>query len=238
MRTSSENTLEAFHRAKAEGVDGIECDVQLSADGEIFIFHDDNALRVCGRDVEIASLPWREIKELKVFGRFAIPHLNDVLSAMEGWPGAEIFFDIHQNSIPLAEALGRRLAAASIRPRAFALDFYSNRHLLKAAKAAAPTIRLAAMPGAPWNTIPSCRLGAESLSLGWDGRLNRALYRSACVFYDVRARVAEAKALGVESSGGLANDPAEIAYFLDQGMTGIWTDDLAMTRGVLESLKR
>ena len=46
MRTSPENTIEALLRAQQEGVDGIEFDVQLSADGELFLFHDENALRV------------------------------------------------------------------------------------------------------------------------------------------------------------------------------------------------
>ena len=35
-----ENTLEAFERAIAVGVDGIEFDLQLSADGHLVIHHD------------------------------------------------------------------------------------------------------------------------------------------------------------------------------------------------------
>ena len=35
-----ENTLEAFERAMALGVDGIEFDLQLSADGHLLIHHD------------------------------------------------------------------------------------------------------------------------------------------------------------------------------------------------------
>lgn len=36
-----ENTRSAFRRAVQCGVDGVECDLQLSADGELFLFHDD-----------------------------------------------------------------------------------------------------------------------------------------------------------------------------------------------------
>lgn len=233
MLTSPENTIEALERARKEGVDGIEFDVQLSADGELFLFHDDNALRVCGRDVPVAGLRWRELRELKVFGRHAIPHLDDALAAMEGWPGAELFLDLHQPSIPLAEAAGRRLAASTVRSRSFILDFYKSRHLLLAAKKAAPTVRLAVMPGPPWDTAASCDLGASAISLGWDGKLTRLLYRAACALYDLPSQVAKAKTRGVAVSGGVANEPAAVRYFLAQGMDGIWTDDLVMTRGTL-----
>ena len=35
-------------------------------------------------------------------------------------------------------------------------------------------------------------------------------------------------------SGGVANDPGAVRFFVAQGTDGIWTGDLAMTRGVLE----
>lgn len=234
MRTSPENTLEALSRARSEGADGIEFDVQLSADGEPFLFHDDSARRVCGRDVPVAALAWRELQDLRVFGRHAIPHLDDALEAMEGWPGAELFLDLHQPSVALAEKAGRRLAGSSVRARSFLLDFYKSRRLLLAAKAAAPSLRLAVMPGPPWLTDASCGLGAEAVSLGWDGRLTRLLYRAASALYDVRAAAARAKARGVAVSGGVANDPGAVRFFLAQGLDGLWTDDLAMARGVLE----
>lgn len=233
MRTSPENTLKALSRAKEEGVDGIEFDVQLSADGEPFLFHDDNALRVCGRDVEIARLPWRKIRELRAFGHHPIPHLDEMLAAMADWRGAELYLDLHQPSVPLAETTARRLAASDVRSRSFILDFYKNRALLAAAKRAAPTIRIAVMPGPPWQTARSCALGAEAISLGWDGKLTRALYRAASRLYDVPAAIAAARRRGVAVNGGVANDPGEVAYFLAQGLDGIWTDDLVMARRAL-----
>lgn len=237
MLTSPENTLESLQRAKREAADGIELDVQLSADGELFVFHDDNALRVCGKDAPVARMTWRELKELRVFGRYAIPHLDDALEGMAGWPGAELFLDLHQPRVDLAEAAARRVAASPVRDRTFLLDFYKSRHLLKAAKAAAPSVRIAVMPGPPWDVKASCDMGAEAISLGWDGRLTRVLYRAACALYDLPAEVERAKARGVAVSGGVANEPDAVRYFLGQGMDGIWTDDLDMTRRVLEGAR-
>ncbi len=234
MLTSPENTLESLQRAQRAGADGIELDVQLSADGEPFIFHDDSALRVCGNDVPVARLKWRELRELKVFGKYAIPHLDDVLEDMAGWPEAELFLDLHQPSVPLAEAAARKVAASPVRERAFLLDFYKSRHLLHAAKRAAPGVRIAVMPGPPWDTRAACDMGAEAISLGWDGRLTRALYRAACALYDLPAEVRKAKARGIAVSGGVANEPGAVRFFLGQGMDGIWTDDLDMARRTLD----
>lgn len=234
MRTSPENTLESLQHAKLEGVDGIELDVQLSADGEPFVFHDDSALRVCGKDAPVAKMKWRELKDLKVFGKYAIPHLDDALEDMAAWPGAELFLDLHQPRVDLAEAAAKRVADSPVRGRTFLLDFYKSRHLLEAAKRAAPAVRIAVMPGPPWDVKASCDMGAEAISLGWDGRLTRVLYRAACAVYDLPREVKKAKERGVSVSGGVANEPDAVRFFLGQGMDGIWTDDLAMTRRVLE----
>lgn len=226
--------MEALRRAQAESADGIEFDVQLSADGELFLFHDADARRVCGRGVDVAALAWRELQELRVFGRHPIPHIDEALAAMESWRGAEIFFDLHQPRADLAEAVARKLARSSVRERAYVLDFYKSRRLLAAAKKAEPSVLIAAMPGPPWNARACCDLGASAISLGWDGRLTRALYRGACFLHDVGAEVKLAQARGVAVSGGVAYDPEDVRYFLAQGMDGIWADDLAMVRGALE----
>ncbi|MCM2305191.1 MAG: hypothetical protein NDJ72_10840, partial [Elusimicrobia bacterium] len=84
------------------------------------------------------------------------------------------------------------------------------------------------------DTQASCDLGAEAISLGWDGRLTRVLYRAACALYDLPGEVRKAKARGVAVSGGVANEPDAVRFFLGQGMDGIWTDDLLMTRETLE----
>ena len=47
-----ENSLAAFEKAAEAGF-GIELDVQLSADGEVMVFHDENLARMTGCDASL-----------------------------------------------------------------------------------------------------------------------------------------------------------------------------------------
>lgn len=231
--TSPENTLEAFRRAREEGVDGIECDVRLSADGEPILFHDRDGSRLLGRPVPIRSLRWSELRSLSLSGGRRIPHLEEAFDFMSAWT-AELFLDLHEDRLDLVEAVVRRLPAA-LKGRTSVLDFYSKRRLLLHARALDPAVRIAVMPGPPWHTRASAGLGAASLCLGWDGPWTRLGYRAACAFHDVGADIKSVQKGGVPVSGGIANTPIDIAYFLAQGVSGIWTDDLTLAQAALSS---
>jgi glycerophosphoryl diester phosphodiesterase len=76
-----ENTLAAFDRARADGADGIELDVQLDRDGTVVVFHDDTLDRLVGRPGRLSELSALERKELRVGGH-PIPTLEEVLGEL------------------------------------------------------------------------------------------------------------------------------------------------------------
>lgn len=79
-----ENSLTAFKLAAAAGY-GAELDVQLSKDGKVVVFHDDDLLRVCGLDKRVDELTFAELQELRLCGtEEKIPLFTDVLAAFEG----------------------------------------------------------------------------------------------------------------------------------------------------------
>jgi len=75
-----ENTLQAFDEAMKVPADGFECDLQMTSDGEIVIFHDEKCDRLLGRKGLVQETSWAELKTEKVFGKEPIPHLEDLLS--------------------------------------------------------------------------------------------------------------------------------------------------------------
>lgn len=75
----SENTLLGFRRAIALGVDAVECDVQMSADGAAVIVHDDCVDRTTDGSGAVADMTLAQLRRLD-FGRGErIPTLAEVL---------------------------------------------------------------------------------------------------------------------------------------------------------------
>ena len=79
-----ENSLTAF-RAAVDGGYGIECDVRLTRDGKLAVFHDEDTQRMCARPGRVEELSWTELARLRL-GRTeeGIPLLEDVLRIADG----------------------------------------------------------------------------------------------------------------------------------------------------------
>lgn len=74
-----ENSLTAFKKAVEAGY-GAELDVQLSKDGQVVVFHDDNLKRVCGVDKRVDAFTYEELKNMRLFDTDeTIPLFSEVL---------------------------------------------------------------------------------------------------------------------------------------------------------------
>ena len=79
-----ENSLEAFRLASEAGY-GMELDVQLSKDGYVVVFHDDDLKRVCGVDSRVDEKTLAELQELRLCGsEYTIPLFSQVLETIAG----------------------------------------------------------------------------------------------------------------------------------------------------------
>ena len=77
-----ENSLIAFAAALELGA-GIECDLRLTVDDQILVFHDADAWRKCGSPFRIGRSIHEELKRLKV-GEGPIPTLESLLTLAKG----------------------------------------------------------------------------------------------------------------------------------------------------------
>ncbi|PPB48410.1 esterase [Arthrobacter pityocampae] len=126
--TAPENTVAAFKDGRAAGADFIEVDVQLSADGVPFLFHDDTPARTTNvedvfpeRDGDpITSFTWAELQQLDVGsyfdGRFIgekIPHLDDAARVATRATGVYIEIKSPVNSPGIEELVAEELSAES-----------------------------------------------------------------------------------------------------------------------------
>lgn len=84
-----ENTLAAFELALAQGADGIELDVKLSADGEVVVIHDPTVDRTTGAYGRVKDLTLADLRSLDAGSSFSvkfqsekIPTLGDVFEVV------------------------------------------------------------------------------------------------------------------------------------------------------------
>lgn len=78
-----ENTRLSFTQAIEAGADGIECDVQLTGDGEPVILHDPSLQRTAGREGQVNHLTWAELASVRLG---IIPSFAGGGSSSEGQP--------------------------------------------------------------------------------------------------------------------------------------------------------
>lgn len=129
-----ENTLAAFRRALAIGVDGIELDVQLSRDGVPVVFHDARLRRLTGVSGRVQQKTWRELSTLQVNGRAAFPRLTEVLRLTRSRAVVQIELKAGAAVAPVVRAVRAAHAMQWVIFASFAPD------LVRDARRLAPTV--------------------------------------------------------------------------------------------------
>ncbi|WP_114854010.1 glycerophosphodiester phosphodiesterase family protein [Brachybacterium sp. YJGR34] len=82
----AENTMASFRRALADGAQLLECDVHLSADGQVVIMHDETIDRTAAADSPLRSgaigaLTRAELDRVRLAEGEGVPSLDELLAA-------------------------------------------------------------------------------------------------------------------------------------------------------------
>lgn len=85
-RIYPENTRASVLGALLSGLDKVEIDIQLSADGVPVVLHDATLDRLCGRKGDVRTLPWAQLKKIAVPepGRFGRRFQSEKMSSLAG----------------------------------------------------------------------------------------------------------------------------------------------------------
>lgn len=233
-RLAIENTLEALRIAANEGADGVEFDVQLSRDGELFLFHDDDLKRLCGRDTAPTDLTWRELRALQLQAPELEPqhvaHFDEVLELLAHSAlhiNAEIKVDTSRgrdNGRALAEKLARALR--HVDQTRWLVSSFERTPLLRLQQDGA-ALRLAALV----ERDPACAW--HDLSTGAEATVDLVAVNPEWPLVDA-ARMGAWQARGWQVWTWTANEPYTWHALMQHGVDAMITDDPGGLRRFLE----
>jgi glycerophosphoryl diester phosphodiesterase len=217
-----ENTMEAFEYAVQLGYRYLETDVQVTADGVLAAFHDNDLRRTTGRAGKISELAWSEVSKELVEGKAHIPRLEDLLGA---WPDARINIDCKSKAAmdPLIASLRRTNSLSRVCVAAFS-DF-RLRHLRKE------------LGSGLCSSLGPIELGLLRFGLLRQppGFAAQVPVKQGPLTVVNRAFVERSHRLGLQVHVWTIDDAAEMHRLLDLGVDGIMTDRPLVLREVLES---
>lgn len=119
-----ENTLLAFEQALALQADAVECDVHLTADGEVVVIHNATVERTTNGRGEVAAMSLEELRRLDAGSwknsRFAgqrIPTLGEVIELVRG--RAQLFVELKSPALELAQRVVEELRGGGMAGQAW-----------------------------------------------------------------------------------------------------------------------
>lgn len=214
-----ENTLAAVAAAIEAGADWVEIDVQQSADGSVFVFHDGDFKRVGGpgrplrgmRDEEIAAIDVGSWKS-PVFAAERVPRLADVLALCKDRAGVLIELKYYGPRRDLEERVVETVESAGMAERVMVMSL--SHEGVREIRRLRPAWRV--------GLLSSVALGnAAKLELDFLGLNARTTSRK---------RVREAQRRGVQVHVWTVNDPVDMSVQLGRGVDGLITDRPALAR--------
>ena len=119
-KLAPENTLAAFQLGARHGYRMFECDAKLSADGVVFLLHDDSLPRTTNGTGTAGDLPWGALAQLDAGGWHSRAYAGEPIPTLENlarWCLANrLLLDIEIKPTPgLEEATGRAVAELAAR---------------------------------------------------------------------------------------------------------------------------
>lgn len=213
MGHAPENTLLGIRTAMQMGCDGVEIDVQLSADGAPLLHHDDLLDRTTDATGPVAARTLAELQSVDAGRGEPIPTLREALALING----QLLFVIELKVSPMADVAALSEAVLREVDHADALAWcwlwsFDPAAVIELAEHAPPERRIAHLCAQPtaevWQVISEHRLDGISMH---HSTLNASV-------------AATARAHGLAAFIWTANEPPDIQRGVDLGATGIVGD--------------
>lgn len=214
-----ENTLAAFTLALEQNADGIEFDVQLSADGVPVIIHDDTVDRTCNGTGRVTEMTLAELRELTIDGKHIIPTLDELFETL----GRRTLYNVELkilkvNDGGLAAAVADRIKSHGLGDKVIVSCF--SPFVVREARRRLP------------RSVPVAHLREHRLM-----RLAHTFVRAEADHPDYalvdESMMAWARRRGLRVNVWTVDDPAEARRLIELGVNGIITNRPGALRATL-----
>lgn len=231
-----ENTLLAFDHAVSLGVDGLECDVQLSRDGELVVMHDPTVQRTTDGAGAVKDLTADELARLDAGAQFGadrgwpyrgqgigVPTLRSILKR---YPGMPLVVEVKSDQIEVADRALALIREEDAEDRVILAGFSHAvvEHVRRVAphiptSGSRPEVQSALMRS--WLWMKPRQTGYRLLQVPFRFRGRRVL---------TRAYVRAARRAGIPVHSWIVDLPEELQAIIEWGVTGLISDrpDLAV----------
>lgn len=226
-----ESTLAAFQAAYNLGVEMVEFDVHLTADGNLVVMHDEKVDRCTDGTGLIAEMTLEQIKALDAgawrgaeFEGQQVPTFAEAVAVLP----PPVWLNIHLKTLDPAANRG---LAARFMDAFHEADLLGRAHLVHSSLEALDRLRTLE-PRVPCCWLPMCTDGLEYI--------RRARAAGFTILQPGRDMLGATFCAAVHEAGMTANvfyanTEADMRQYMDWGIDGILTDDPALLQQVLAS---
>jgi glycerophosphoryl diester phosphodiesterase len=221
-----ENTLAAFEHAVSLGYDYLETDAQVTSDGVLMAFHDDELDRLTDQSGSIWRLPYAHVREVRVAGREEIPRLEDLFDAL---PRPR--FNIDLKSVGSPRALADFITARGAWDRVLVGSFSTPR-MREFRRLVRGRVATSATPAEVGAVLAAPGLAAVRRATAGCDALQIPHFRHGLRVTSPRL-VRRAHAVGKHVHVWTIDTPDEIRQLVDRGADGLFTDRTDVLKAVL-----
>ena len=232
-----ENTMPAFERAVECGVDALETDVHLTADGVLIVSHDEHAQRMTGARLAYCDMTLDDVRRLDAGWGFVspdghrpfagrgigVPTFEEVLHA---FPRMHVNVDLKEARAigPMLELVRQAGAEDRVTIASFdtgtAISVRRRGYAGETGLSQGEVATLVTLPALLWRQLP------------FTGNAAQVPTKQGPLHFDRASFIAKCHAIGLRVDFWVIDDAAEARRLLDLGADGIMTNDPAAIRPV------
>ncbi len=242
---SPENTMLALENAVEVGIDVLESDVHLTKDDEIVLFHDEDLKRTTGKEGTIRSHTLNELMEIDLGVNFTLDNgdtypfrdkghkIVTLRDAFDRFPEMIFNLDIKDTFPAAPMEIARIISEMNRKDTVIVASFHD--YQLERFRELSPEVLTSAHPGEVLRFVLNSKFGLPRIKTqDIQYRSFQVPIKSGPLTVVTKKFVRKAHELDLAVHVWTINDETTMAQLLDLGVDGIFTDQPALLREVLE----